>query len=100
MDIKIVQLQPLSQQHSLVPRARTSPFVYANRGMTAQPVRPRQFQNIAAAMAQQEMEMEMEVSSEDGTRPYINLLDKPIPNNGIMPEGNPDLQNLDLTLRL
>ncbi|KAE9589735.1 hypothetical protein Lal_00021533 [Lupinus albus] len=45
---------------------------------------------------------EMEVSRDDGTRPFVNLLDKPIKNNEFvnMEVANPDLEGIDLTLKL
>ncbi|CAL0321123.1 unnamed protein product [Lupinus luteus] len=119
--------QPLSQnqhqhhqqqQHALMPQQRTRPLLYANQVVPSHPVQPLRFQpemlpfhrNIVAPMARSlaapvQQEMQMEVSPIDGTKPFINLLDKPIQNNEVgnmvnMYGGNHGLQNIDLTLRL
>ncbi|OIW07262.1 hypothetical protein TanjilG_08377 [Lupinus angustifolius] len=109
------QHQQQQQHHALVPQQRTRPLLYANQVVPSHPVQPPRFQpdmlpfhgNIVAPMARPlaapvQQEMQMEVSPIDGTRPYINLLDKPINNNEVGNGVNMyhGLQNIDLTLRL
>ncbi|KAK7268876.1 hypothetical protein RIF29_21585 [Crotalaria pallida] len=54
----------------------------------------------------QEVTTKMEVSGDDEARPYINLLDRPLNNNDFVnavddiPAADPDLQEIDLALRL
>ncbi|KAE9589737.1 hypothetical protein Lal_00021517 [Lupinus albus] len=105
-------LPQLQQQH----QQRTRPLLYANHVAASHPVQPpRSFQpemlpfhrNVMAPMARSSLatpvqqEIQMDVSPIDGTRPFINLLDKPIQNNEVGNMVNMyALQNIDLTLRL
>ncbi|CAL0299900.1 unnamed protein product [Lupinus luteus] len=105
--------QPLPQQHAFMPQTRPRQFLY-----TSNPTQPRRFQHEVLPSSRNivrevpplftplmQQGMEMEVSPVDGTKPYINLLDKPINKNEFvtmvnMSGANVGLQNLDLTLRL
>lgn len=122
VDARVFPAPP--QQPMVMPQPpRTNWFPNVNQVAASQPIQPPiQFQpgvmtyagSTVAETAQlpapaihpihPEM-MEMEVSTVDGTKPYINLLEKPIDNNefvnGVNMYGaNPNLQILDLDLKL
>lgn len=90
---RVFQAPP--QQPLVMLRASTGLFPNAGRAIAAS-------QLVDAHQAPTQpihQEMEMEVSPVDGTKPYINLLDKPINNN--VNEVNMNVGNLlDLALRL
>ncbi|KAE9619160.1 hypothetical protein Lal_00047431 [Lupinus albus] len=99
--------QSLPQQHTFMPQTRPRQFHY-----TPNPIQPRQFQPVLPSSRnivrevpplftpQIQQQMGMEVSPIDGTKPYINLLDKPINKNEFANMLNMSGENLDLTLRL
>ncbi|KAJ1398934.1 Zinc finger C2H2-type [Sesbania bispinosa] len=101
---RVFQAPP--RQPMVMPRPRTNPSPYANLQVAAsQPLfLPPQVMpssgRIGTGVTDMAHKGRMEVSPIDGTKPYIDLLDKPIDNNMVDNLANINDDTLDLALRL
>ncbi|KAK7344030.1 hypothetical protein VNO77_13233 [Canavalia gladiata] len=86
-----------AQQESMVmPRSTTNP-IYPPQAM---PSARNNVAGVAMLASPPVHQRVMEISPIDRTRPFINLLEKPINNNEIVNWANRNGDSLDLTLRL
>ncbi|CAJ1977223.1 unnamed protein product [Sphenostylis stenocarpa] len=103
-----IVFQTSPQQPLLMPRPRTNSFPHARRQVSAA---SQSFHGPPQALSFDTTDMtlfpsplihqrEMKTSPIDGTKPYINLLDKPINNNGFFNWVIISGDSLDLSLRL